>query len=186
MLFRSNAVYSVPLPSGLGVVPQEDLGWPSLPGVLYTGVITVRHLFNFGPLFDDGILTITPPDFSGPVYPSFVSSVDDDGNELAGIRLPAVAAPVATTTGWGLRAAQFGGPDGCESSGQLIPFKATKHERLMSGDPRRSLEERYKTHDNYVKAVTKAAESLESQRYLLHEDVLRYIKEAKDSNVPLP
>ncbi len=179
-----NSVYSVPQPSGLGVVSQEDLGWPSIPGVTYTGVITVRHLFNFGPLFDDGILTITPPDFSGPVYPSFVSSVDDDGNELAGIRLPAVVAPVATTTGWALRAAQFGGPDGCESSGQLIPFKTTKAERLAIGDPRRSLEERYKNHANYVKAVTKAAESLESQRLLLPEDVQRYIDEANASAVP--
>jgi hypothetical protein len=178
-----NGVYSVPQPSGLGVVPQKDLGWPSIPGVTYTGVITVRHLFNFGPLFDDGILTITPPDFSGPVYPSFVSSVEEDGNELAGIRLPAVAAPVATTSGGGLRAAQFGGPDGCESSGQLIPFKTTKADRLASGDPRRSLEERYKNHANYVKAVRKAAESLASQRLLLPEDVQRYVDQADASGV---
>src|SRR5262249_39790472 len=53
-----NAVYSVAQPSGLGIVPQGDLGFPSIPGVLYTGVITVRHLFDFGPLFDEGILTI--------------------------------------------------------------------------------------------------------------------------------
>ena len=178
-----NAVYSVPQPSGLGAVPQKALGFPSIPGVTYTGVITVRHLFDFGPLFDDGILTITPPQFSGPVYPSFVSSVDDDGNELAGVRLPAVAAPVATTTGWGLRSAQFGGPDGCESSGQLIPFKATKAERLASGDPRRSIEERYKNHAGYVKAVRKAAEQLEKSRLLLPEDVQRYVDEAEASSV---
>jgi len=178
-----NAVYSVAQPSGLGIVPQGDLGFPSIPGVLYTGVITVRHLFDFGPLFDEGILTIDPPAFAGPVYPSFVSSVDRDGNELAGVRLPPVAAPVATTTGWGLRAAQFGGPDGCESSGQLIPFKTTKAERLAVGDPRRSLEERYKDHDGYVKAVTKAAEQLEKERLLLPDDVQRYIDEATNSTV---
>jgi len=180
---RGTAVFSVPQPSGLGVVPQEALRFPNIPGVTYTGVITVRHLFDFGPLFDEGILTINPPDFSGPVYPSFVSKVDHDGNEVAGIRLPPVAAPIATTTGWALRRAEFGGDDGCESSGQWIPFKTTKAERLADGDPRRSLEERYKDHDGYVKKVTKAAEKLEKRRLLLPEDVQRYIDEAQASNV---
>ncbi len=180
---EGNAVFSVPQPTGLGVVPQGALGWPNIPGVLYTGLITVRHLFDFGPLFDEGILTINPPAFSGPVYPSFVSRVDKDGNEVAGIQLPPVAAPVATTSGWALRAAAFGGPDGCESSGQLIPFRATKEERLAAGDPRKSLEERYKDHDGYVEAVTKAAEKLAKKRFLLPDDVQRYIDDAAASSV---
>ena len=33
--------------------------------------------------------------------PIFVSKVDKDGNEIAGVRLPPVEAPIATTTGWG-------------------------------------------------------------------------------------
>ena len=180
---EGTAVFSVPQPTGLGVVPQDALGWPNIPGVLYTGLITVRHLFDWGPLFDNGILTINPPDFSGPVYPSFVSRVDEDGNEVAGIRLPAVAAPIATTTGWALRAAAFGGPDGCESSGQWIPFATTEAERLATGDPRKSLEERYEDHDGYVKEVTKAAEKLLKKRFLLPDDVQRYINEAEASNV---
>lgn len=180
---EGTAVFSVPQPTGLGVVPQDALGWPNIPGVLYTGLITVRHLFDWGPLFDNGILTINPPDFSGPVYPSFVSRVDEDGNEVAGIRLPAVAAPIATTTGWALRAAAFGAPDGCESSGQWIPFATTEAERLATGDPRKSLEERYEDHDGYVKEVTKAAEKLLKKRFLLPDDVQRYINEAEASNV---
>jgi Alpha/beta hydrolase domain len=176
-------VFSVPQPTGLGVVPQDALGWPNIPGVLYTGLITVRHFFDWGPLFDNGILTINPPDFSGPVYPSFVSRVDEDGNEVAGIRLPPVAAPIATTTGWALRAAAFGGPDGCESSGQWIPFATTDAERLATGDPRKSLEERYEDHDGYVREVTKAAEKLLKKRFLLPNDVRRYINEAEASNV---
>jgi hypothetical protein len=166
----------------VGVIAQDELGWPDIPGVTYTGVITVRHLFDFGPLFDDGIMTINPPDFSGPVYPSFVSGVDSDGNEQEGVRLPPVAAPVATTTGWGLRRAEFGGDDGCESSGQWIPFKATKAERLAAGDPRRSLEERYKNLAGYVKAVKKAAEKLQKERFLLPADVQRYVDQAQASN----
>jgi len=143
----------------------------------------VRHLFDFGPLFSQGIMTINPPDFSGPVYPSFVSKVDEDGNEIAGIRLPPVAAPIATTTGWALRATAFGGPDGCESSGQWIPFAATKAERLANGDQRKSLQERYKDHAGYVKAVTKAARALAKDGMLLADDVQRYIDAAEASNV---
>jgi hypothetical protein len=180
---KGTAVYSIPLSNGLGVVPQDALGFPNIPGVTYTGVITVRHLFDFGPLFDDGIMTINPPAFSGPVYPSFVSKVDKDGNDIAGIRLPPVEAPIATTTGWALRAAAFGGPDGCESSGQWIPFKTTEAERRAAGDPRLSLEERYKSHDKYVKEVTKAAKDLEKRRFLLPADVQRYIDEAQASSV---
>jgi alpha/beta hydrolase family protein len=182
-------VYSIPVSDGVGVVPQAALGWPSIPGVAYSGVITVRHLFNFGPRFGDGIMDVNPPDFSGPVYPSYVSRVDHDGNEIAGIRLPAVAAPIATTTGWALRSAAFGGNplgdnmDGCEGSGQEIAFKATKAERLLAGDPRKSLEERYKNHDGYVKAVAKEARKLEQQRLLLPADVQRYIDAAQASNV---
>jgi hypothetical protein len=40
--------------------------------------------------------------------------------------LPDVAVPLATFTGWALRAPEFGGPDGCEATGQKIPFALTK------------------------------------------------------------
>ena len=130
-----------------GVVPQKELGWPTIPGVTYTGVITTRYFLDFGPDFANGILSNYPPRWSGrPSYPIFVSKVDKDGNEIAGVRLPPVEAPIATTTGWALRAGAFGGHDGCESNGQNIPFQTTKAQRQSVGDPRKSLEERYKNH----------------------------------------
>jgi hypothetical protein len=167
-----------------GVVPQEALGWPTIPGVTYTGVITSRYHLDFGPSLDKGIIAHYPPPLGGrSAYPHFVSRVDQDGNEVAGIRLPPVEAPIATTTGWALRRAEFGENDGCEASGQHIVFKMTKTERLAAGDPRLSLEERYKTHEGYVAAVAKAAEKLEKQRFLLPADVQRYIEQARAADV---
>jgi hypothetical protein len=182
-----NAALAVPRPgSQTGFVPQAELGWPTIPGVTYNGLITTRYLLDFGADFDSGIVSNYPPSVAGrSAYPIFVSKVDQDGNEMAGIRLPPVAAPVATTTGWALRRAGFSENEGCEADGQHIPFKTTKAERIAAGDPRLSLAERYKNHDGYVKAVTQAAEELAQQRFLLPADVQRYIEAAQASNVLL-
>jgi hypothetical protein len=180
------AAMAVPRPGfETGVVPQEALGWPTIPGVTYNGLITTRYLLDFGPMFaTKGILSVFPPSLAGrPVYPNFVSRVDEDGNEVAGIRLPGVAVPISTTTGWALRRTEFGENDGCESAGQHILFKATKAERMAAGDPRLSLEERYKDHDGYVQAVTKATQALEKRRLLLPDDVRRFIEQAQASPV---
>ena len=167
-----------------GVVSQERLGWPAIPGVTYTGLVTTRYHLDFGRRFDEGVVSNYPPALVGrPAYPIFVSKVDRDGNEVAGIRLPPVEAPIATTTGWALRRAGFSENDGCESSGQHLPFTITRAERLAAGDPRLSLEERYTDHDGYVAAVTKAAESLEEHRLLLPADVQQYIERARASDV---
>ena len=173
--------------SQTGFVPQSDLGWPDIPGVTYNGLITTRYQLDFGEDIDSGIVSNYPPSVAGrPAYPIFVSKVDEDGNEVAGVRLPEVEAPVATTTGWALRRAGYSENEGCESDGQHIPFAVTKGERAALGDPRLSLEERYKNHDGYVQAVTKVARKLEKQRFLLPADVQRYIKDAQASDVLNP
>src|SRR5262249_57551535 len=96
-----NRAFAVPVSgSQVGTVPQDALGWPDIPGVLYTGVITTRYFLDFGPNFDNGILSNYPPSVvDRPSYPIFVSKVDHDGTEIAAVRLPGVAAPLATTTG---------------------------------------------------------------------------------------
>ena len=182
-----NAACAVTRPgSQTGFVPQEEIGWPTIPGVAYNGLITTRYHLDFGPEFDRGVVSNYKPSLAGrPAYPIFVSKVDKDGNEVAGIRLPPVEAPTATTTGWALRRAGFGENEGGEADGQHIPFKTTKEERLATGDPRLSLEERYKDRDGYVMAVAKASEQLEKERFLLPADVQRYIEKARASNVLL-
>ncbi len=163
-----------------GLIPPDALGWPAIPGVTYTGLVTIRYQLDFGP----GVPANYPPGVIGrPNYVNFVSAVDRDGNEVAGVRLPSVAAPVATTTGWALRRAEFGGNDGCEAAGQHIPFMRTKADRLSVNDPRLSLEERYQTHAGYVRGVEKAVRELEARRFLLTKDIEPYIRAAEASNV---
>ena len=120
-----------------GVVPQAALGWPDIPGAKYTGLITTRYALDFGPHFDKGIITSYPTRGDAKnAYPIFVSKVDHDGNELAGVRLPPVAVPTATLTGWALRREGFGENDGCEAAGQSIPFATTRSRPNRKGRPK--------------------------------------------------
>jgi hypothetical protein len=164
-------------------LPQSAVRFPSIPGVVYNGLMTTGDLFDYGPFLDDGILTILPPILVGSPYPAFVPRTDDDGNDIAGIRLPEVAVPLATYTGWGLRAPAFAGDDLCDMWGQKIDFSRTTAERLAAGDPRLSIEERYPNHGSYASAVAHAATGLHRARLLLDEDLEAYIKAAAESTV---
>ena len=99
-------------------LPRTVAGFPEIPGVLYTGLMSTGDRFDYGASFDRGILTTLPPTSEGSPYPAFVPKTDADGNDLAGIRLPQIAVPLATYTGWGVRAAAFAGDDLCDASGQ--------------------------------------------------------------------
>jgi hypothetical protein len=169
-------------------LPQSGVGFPNIPRVNYNGIHHTGDLWNFGPQFDDGILTVLPPVLLGMPYQIFVPKTDADGNDIAGIRTPDVAAPLATYTGWALRAFASGDPvpivDGCDASGQRIPVAETNAARLAAGDPRLSLQERYKDHATYVKLVTDAAQRLEHERLLLDQDVQNYIAAAQAASVP--
>ena len=162
-------------------LPQAGMGFPRIPGVTYNGVHHTGDLFDFGPDFDKGRLSVLPPKLLGTPYPVFVPKTDADGNDIAGIRMPEVTVPVATYTGWALRA---DGLDGCDAAGQQIAFAKTKAERLAAGDPRPSLEERYADHAAYVGLVTRAAQELKAQRLLLDEDVAATIAAAQAASVP--
>ena len=170
-------------------LPQSGVGFPSIPGVRYTGVMSTGDLFDFGRRFDDGVLDITTsggaivsPVVASP-YPVFVPATDADGNDRPGVRFPDVAVPVATYTGYGFRAAGFAGPDLCDAFGQAIPFARTRADRAATGDPRPSLEERYPSHQAYVDQVRAAAEALARDRFLLQEDVDRIVAAAQASSV---
>ncbi len=78
-------------------------------------------------------------------------------------------APVWPNTGWNVRTSDYRAPNLCGLNGSFIPFATTKAERLVTGDPRKSLKERYHTHEEYVRAVKHAAKELARERFLIQE-----------------
>jgi hypothetical protein len=90
--------------------------------------------------------------------------------------------PIGTHTGWNVRAKESRGPNLCALDGSFIPFAARKEQRV-AGDPRKSLEERYGSHQGYVKAVTEQAKTLVAERFLLEEDAARVVKESETGQV---
>ena len=71
-------------------------------------------------------------------------------------------------------------------TGTYVPFATTLAQRLASGDPRPSLEERYKDHGGFVYAVMVAAKQLVIARFLLPEDFQKYVQAAATSSVLVP
>jgi len=164
---------------------QEARGsFPAIPDVQFPQFLNEMQVLDFGPEFgpQGGRLTSLPP-LLGASYKILVPQVDQDGMDVAGIRPMEVRVPVATLTGWNIRAPGFRAPNLCGLNGSYIPFAKTKAERLASGDPRKSLEERYKDHEGYVKAVEKAARKLINEGFLLDEDAERFIQSAESSDV---
>jgi hypothetical protein len=112
---------------------------------------------------------------NGAIYTTLVPKTDADGIDIAGIRLPDVKVPLATYTGWALRSGAQAN-DGCEGTGQMIAFSKTKAERLASGDPRLSVEERYASAEAYSAAAKQGIDDLVAKRYMLREDADSYMQ----------
>ena len=148
----------------------DALKFPAIPGVQ-----VVRRVAEIGVLKD----WIKPEmDMSKP-YRAFVTQVDADGNEIAGVLLPEIAVPLATYTGWNYYRAPFPEGELCDRDGTYKPFAATRAERETQKDPRRSLEERYGDHAAYVKRFEDTANKLVVARLLLRDDADRLIARAK-------
>ncbi|MEH0573027.1 alpha/beta hydrolase domain-containing protein [Streptomyces sp. B21-108] len=117
-------------------------------------------------------------------YTVLVPAVDADGNETAGMRAPMAAVPLGTYTGWNTRAPGQGHGALHEFSGSTFPFAATEDERLITGDPRPSIQKRYRDSTDYVARIRAAAEELVARRLLLEEDLERATSAAADWSAP--
>jgi Alpha/beta hydrolase domain len=154
-------------------VPAERLApiFKAIPGAAFPSQFFQPHRVDFGPEWAHGIASWLPPKVGAP-YRTLIPAVDEDGNEVAGIRLPDVSVPLATYAGWNPRHPTLGAPEqSLRMLGSTIPFAPTRQARQRSGDPRPSIAERYASKEAYLEQVKKAAEALIAERYLLAADL---------------
>jgi hypothetical protein len=150
-------------------VLQQFATYPGMT-VLDTATLPALRRLHLGPEADRGIGHL--PEEVGEPYPSFVSAVDADGNEIAGIRLPDLTVPVASHTGWVARHPASGAAGQVlDMMGASLPFPSTESQRHEQADPRLSLAARYRDRDAYLTQARAAAQYLAEQRHLRPEDI---------------
>jgi hypothetical protein len=192
-----------PTLTGHNLVPpnQAAMGFPNLPAILAssnpnapffdvssTTIPFVQALlqYNWGPTlnYSDniGYHSFEPPIVTR-VLPQVVPRVDADGNEIGGVPVVLLQAPLGTYLGWNITSSGFHQGQVCNYTGGWIPFANTLAERLVTGDPRLSLAERYGSHNGYVSKVSAAALNTFFQGFLLKADVGSLISQAQASNV---
>jgi hypothetical protein len=142
------------------LVPVEAVAMPAIPGLTKPRAANdVAPLANW-----------THPQPPVRTWRALVPQVDADGNEPAGIRLPDIAVPSGTFTGWNLYAAPYPVGELADRDGTFLAFAATKKDRQRSGDPRSSLAERYVDAAAQASAARACAAELQRDRLLLGED----------------
>ncbi len=107
-------------------------------------------------------------------YRTLVCRVDQDGNEVAGIRLPDIAVPLATYTGWNEYKPPYPKGELADRDGSRLPF------------PRERIAKLYKNRADYVAKVQAAVDALMKERFLLKEDADRYIEKARNEESVSP
>lgn len=166
---------------------HQAMGFPVIPGApLPDHLVNALPVYDFGPAFRDddlsGAIANQPPAIRGSI-PMLVPRTNADGNEVGGIPLVWNEAPLGSYLGWNVTANGYLAGRSCGFAGGYLPFAANKSERARTGDPRLSLEERYGTHEGFVRQVRQAARQLVGRRFLLPDDAARLVKEAEVSNV---
>jgi hypothetical protein len=143
----------------------------TIPGARFPDHLPRPVRLDFGPQVERGIVSALPPKIGAP-FVTFVSALDADGNDRAGIRPPELRVPLATFTGWNPRHPDQGAPgDLMAMMGSTLPFARTAAERATTGDARPSIEERYASREAYLARVRRDAETMVAARHLLEEDV---------------
>jgi hypothetical protein len=160
------------------------MGFPAIPGAPSPAGMAVGLMqYDYGSQLNyndfSGVITRWPPAI-GATIPALMPKVNVDGNETVGVASVLHQAPLGTYTGWNVTAGGFfkGQPCGGGLTGGYIPFAKTRAERLASGDPRLSLEERYGTQLGYICVVLKVAQHEVAKRFLLQKDGERLAGEA--------
>ncbi len=169
------SVYPKIAEATLGEVAGYRAGFPAPPGLRLPTTNLRPPRLDLGPRFKDrGIAEFQP---ARPLEPfaTLVPLPDSDGNDLGGIRLPAVAVPLGSYLGWNLRRAGREAPARAAERlgrwrGGFLPFALDKDHAEARGDPRPSILERYPTRSRFLERTGAAAQDLVRRRLLLAED----------------
>ncbi|WP_263359119.1 alpha/beta hydrolase domain-containing protein [Acidicapsa ligni] len=162
------------------LVPIAKLAFPAIPGVRVPDSNSQGWDLDFGPAWRQGILSKQPPRVVA-AYAALVPRVDADGNDLGGIRLPEIVAPLATYTGWNLRSAATGAP-GARTAflGSFLPLPRNANEAARQQDSRKPIEDRYKSYDEYRGRFKTSLAELVRERYILAEDSDRLLERSRE------
>ena len=162
------------------LVPLEDVHFPKVPSFPFTTYMPRVWRMDYGREYSTTrVITIEPPQ-TGEPYRVLVPQVNSDGNDVAGIRLPEVAVPLGTYTGWNVTVPQLSELRYLSGLvGGFEPFARTKEQRLANGDTRLSIAERYSGRQDYLGKVRRAADDLVRQRFLRVEDVPAVLQAAE-------
>ena len=151
--------------------------YAGIPGARFPDHVQRPQRLDFGPAVERGLATLPPK--LGALFVTFVSAVDGDGNERAGIRPPELRVPLATFMGWNPRHPEQGAPgDIMAMMGSTLAFARTAPDRGRTGDPRASIEERYTNREGYLARVRQDAGAMVAARQLLAEDVDAVVERA--------
>ncbi|MBL8176112.1 MAG: hypothetical protein JNK48_15650 [Bryobacterales bacterium] len=165
-----------PPPSAYSRIDQlaslDKMNFPRIPGFSAPKQVRRAMRLDYGPQFrTSGVMANEPAETLGAPYPAKLPQLDADGNELGGVRLPMIAVPLATHLAWNMvDPKHYRSEEMMGLNGSHVAFARTKAERTAKGDPRASIEERYKGREDYVARVKAAAASLVKQGYLLAKD----------------
>ncbi|HYC45716.1 MAG TPA: alpha/beta hydrolase domain-containing protein [Burkholderiales bacterium] len=144
--------------------------YEKIPGTRFPVRLPRPSRLDFGPEIDKGIPHYPPK--VAETYRTYVSTVDADGNEVAGLRGAELDAPLATLTGWNTRHPDTGAAgDIMSMNGSTLAFPRTKAERERTGDPRLSIEERYPSKAAYLERVREVTREAIARRHVLAEDL---------------
>jgi hypothetical protein len=127
---------------------------------------------DFGIRFETERIADQVPPMIGKPFEALVPKPDADGSDQGGIMLPEVLVPLGTRLGFNTRNDAVGFPWATGRwDGSFVPFPRTEAERRASGDPRRSLEVRYRDRSDYEAKLRAAAAAVVGKGFLLPDDV---------------
>jgi hypothetical protein len=177
--------------AGNAVLPTASAtGFPNLASITVPNGATAATLALSVSLSRHNQLLLTDYSAAAPAvnlaksYTLLVPKVDANGNELGGIAVPEIAAPLATYAGWNVRAAGHSVGENCQFAGTAIPF-ATGPTTKAAGDTRTSLAQLYTGKADYVAKVGAAADALQAAGFLGALDAAAYKASAANVSAAL-